>query len=154
MAMGERTVIDLLQRRGLRITQPRRRIVRCVLSKTGPFSAEDLMADLHREGAAVPGRATVFRTLDLLVDLGVLDRVHHPSGLHRYVLARAGHRHHVVCSRCGAVADFSGCNVDELVSTATAQTGFLIDGHWLELFGLCRLCQQSPETEASEAVGE
>ena len=144
----EAEIIERIQERGLRVTRPRRLIIRSVLSQSGPFSAEELLSRLHRSGSA-PGRATVFRTLDLLVELGVLDRVHHPSGLHRYVLAGTDHRHHVVCSRCGAVADFNGCNVEELIAAAIAQTGFQIDGHWLELFGICAACQEDPPVERS-----
>jgi Fur family ferric uptake transcriptional regulator len=137
----ESEVVQLIQEHGLRITRPRRLIVRAVLVQAGPFSAEELLQQLQQDGQAT-GRATVFRTLDLLVALGVLRRVHHPSGLHRYVLAGFGHGHHVVCSRCGAVADFNGCNVDDLIAEVVAQTGFRVDGHWLELFGLCMTCQK------------
>jgi len=138
----EAEIVQRIQEHGLRVTQPRRLIVRAVLAQAGPFSAEELLQQLQQDGQAT-GRATVFRTLDLLVELGVLDRVHHPSGLHRYVLAGLGHGHYVVCSRCGAVADFTSCNVDDLIAEVVAQTGFQVDGHWLELFGLCRACQKS-----------
>jgi Fur family ferric uptake transcriptional regulator len=153
VVLAEAEIIERIQERGLRVTRPRRLIIRSVLSQPGPFSAEELLSRLHRSGSA-PGRATVFRTLDLLVELGVLDRVHHPSGLHRYVLAGTDHRHHVVCSRCGAVADFNGCNVEELITAAIAQTGFQIDGHWLELFGICAACRDNSQaTRAAFAVG-
>ncbi|GBD17130.1 Ferric uptake regulation protein [bacterium HR26] len=148
MALAEAEIIARIQEHGLRVTQPRRLIIRAVLSRTGPFSAEELWSQLQRHGHAA-GRATVFRTLDLLVELGVLDRVHHPSGLHRYVLAGDDHRHHVVCSRCGAVADFNGCNVEELIAAAIAQTGFQIDGHWLELFGICAACRDDSQATRS-----
>ncbi len=149
--LAEPEIIARIQERGLRVTRPRRQIVRAVLSQTGPFSAEELLVRLHGNGIAA-GRATVFRTLDLLVELGVLDRVHHPSGLHRYVLAGLDHGHYVVCSRCGAVADFNGCNVDDLIAAVVAQTGFRIDGHWLELFGLCAVCQNDTAANCSAAA--
>lgn len=148
--LAESEILERIQEHGLRVTRPRRLIVRSVLSQTGPFSAEELWSQLQSDGHAA-GRATVFRTLDLLVDLGVLDRVHDPSGLHRYVLAGTGHRHHVVCSRCGAVADFNGCNVEELITAAVSQTGFQINGHWLELFGICATCQQASAVTRSPA---
>lgn len=148
--LSEAEVLERLQDLGLRVTGPRRLIVRSVLSQHGPFSAEELLSQLHQSTSAL-GRATVFRTLDLLVKIGVLDRVHHPSGLHRYVLAGVDHHHHVVCSQCGAVADFNGCNVEELIATAVSQTGFQINGHWLELFGICANCQQASAPPRSPA---
>src|SRR5919199_6129050 len=144
MEVGRKTfefrALDRLRDLGLRIIEPRREVIQAVCRETGPFTAEGLYDHLRLEGSSV-GRATVFRTLDLLAGLRVLDRVHQPDGHHGYVLTGPGHRHHLVCSGCGSVMEFQGCNVDKFADELAAQTDFRIEGHWLEIFGVCATCQ-------------
>ncbi|MDW8060406.1 MAG: transcriptional repressor [Thermomicrobium sp.] len=136
-------ILETMHERGWRVTAPRRAIVEFVLAQRQSFSAEEVFRSLRRHQPTI-GRATVFRTLDLLAELGVVERVHHPSGVHRYVLSGDGHRHHVVCIRCGAVAEFAGCNLDAVLARVADQTRFRILDHWLELSGLCQDCQREP----------
>lgn len=137
------TILEAMHQRGWRVTEPRRAIVACVLAQREPFSAEKVFRTLRREVPSI-GRATVFRTLDLLAELGVVERIHHPSGVHRYVVSGDGHRHHVVCIRCGAVAEFAECNLESLLTRIADQTHFRILDHWLEVSGLCQSCQREP----------
>jgi Fur family ferric uptake transcriptional regulator len=51
-----------------------------------------------------------------------------------------GHHHHLVCTNCGRVEDFTRCDVTDLVRQLTSATDFQIEGHWLELYGRCRAC--------------
>jgi Fur family ferric uptake transcriptional regulator len=145
--MPERTlstseVLDLLQAHGLRLTTPRRLIVEAVEQRQRPFSAEDLYRDLAVTHSGI-GRATVFRTLDTLAHLGVLDRVHLPDGCHSYVLGhgRDQHFHHLICSTCGVVVPFEGCTIEPLLANLKATTDFEISGHMLEVFGVCSACR-------------
>lgn len=137
-----RDTISQLRSTGLRVTEPRKEVVQEIHSRQGTFTGEGLYEDLKGSGSGV-GRATVFRTIDVLVDLGILDRVHQPDGAHGYVLRGPGHRHHLVCSACGDVVEFQGCNVGELIDELAGQTNFRIEGHWLEIFGTCDRCQQA-----------
>jgi Fur family ferric uptake transcriptional regulator len=138
---NEARIIDRLVDLGFRVTGPRRRVVQSVCQQSGPFSADDLYDELRADDGGV-GRATVFRTLDLLVGLRLLDRVHRPDGSHCYVAGGSGHRHHLVCSSCGTVVEFHDCNVTDLVTELAQRTQFRIDGHWLEFYGICDRCQQ------------
>lgn len=140
MLRTQEDILTAMQQRGWRTTGPRRAIVEQVLAYSQPFSAEELYQALRRTQPSL-GRATVFRTLDLLAELGVVERVHHPSGTHRYILTGAGHRHHVICVRCGAAAEFAVCTVDAVLQEVAEQTRFIILDHWLELTGLCQNCQ-------------
>lgn len=128
-----------LAARGYRMTSPRRQIV-AMLAARGSMTAQELYDALRRAGSGV-GRATVFRTLELLSQLGAVERVHLPDGCHTYVLTRPGHHHHLVCSDCGTVLEFSDCQLDGLLAGLAERTAFRIDSHWLEVFGLCRDCQ-------------
>lgn len=139
--MGEEArMLSRLADAGFRITGPRRDVVRAVCRREDPFSAEDLYEELLSRHSGV-GRATVFRTLDLLVGMRLLDRVHRPDGSHCYVNGGPGHRHHLICSSCGAVVEFQDCNVADLVAAVSSRTHFRIENHWLELYGTCERCQ-------------
>jgi Fur family transcriptional regulator, ferric uptake regulator len=145
-----RNVSDTLKQlrsTGLRVTDPRIEVVEEIHARDGLFTGEQLYDELRGRGSGV-GRATVFRTIDVLVDLEILDRVHQPDGAHGYVLRGPGHRHHMVCSGCGDVVEFQGCNVGELIESLASETNFRIEGHWLEIFGTCGQCQEPDRTHA------
>ena len=134
-------VIDVLGQHGYRVTTPRRSIVETVLTRDRPFTAEQLVADIHRKDDSL-GRATVYRTLEILASIDVLTRILQPGGHAAYVVGTPGHRHHLVCSGCGVTVAFRACPVDELVDTLTRDTEFRIHGHLLEVFGVCPTCQE------------
>ena len=138
-------LLERLAARGYRMTGPRREIV-AALAQRGSATAQDLYDSLRAAGSGV-GRATVFRTLELLSQLGVLERVHRADGCHTYVLTRPGHRHHLICSDCGTILEFSDCTLDGLLAGLATRTAFRIDGHWLEVFGLCQACQAPDSAE-------
>ncbi len=133
-------VAALLADHGYRITGPRRAVLQAVLGRTRPFSAEQIVAEL-KSAAPEIGRATVYRTLELLASVDVLSRVRRGDGHPAYVVGVPGHRHHLVCSDCGAAVAFTTCPVDELVRDLSRDTDFAIHGHALEVFGLCPQCQ-------------
>ena len=131
-------IIALLARHGHRVTTPRRIVLSTVLDRVQPFTAEQLVADLR--GAAI-GRSTVYRTLEILASVDVLTRVIQPGGHPSYVVGMPGHRHHLVCSACGAAVAFTACPIDDLVRDLSHDTDFAIHGHLLEVFGVCPTCQ-------------
>jgi Fur family transcriptional regulator, ferric uptake regulator len=83
----------------------------------------------------------VYRTLDILKDLGLVRRLHCEDGRSFYAEAGDKHGHHVLCRGCGSAAEFTGCAIQGTLSSAARQTGFAVDGHWLEVFGLCPRCR-------------
>jgi Fur family ferric uptake transcriptional regulator len=126
-----------LEARGHRVTPSRRAVIAAVLQQQGHFTADDL---LHRCRGA--GRATIFRTIRLLTELGVVCRVLLDDGsLHYRVSERSQHHHHLVCSGCGSVRDLDECAVGDLVRELSRASGYEIDGHWLEFYGRCAACR-------------
>ncbi|MBI4786813.1 MAG: transcriptional repressor [Chloroflexi bacterium] len=87
------------------------------------------------------GLTTVYRTLDLLVELGYVQRIHLAEGCHSYAPIAQSHGHHLVCSNCGRAEEFSDCDLEGLVQSLQGKTGYAIDVHVLELMGLCPDCQ-------------
>ena len=86
------------------------------------------------------GRATVYRTLELLASVDVLTRILQADGHPAYVVGEPGHRHHLVCSTCGTTVAFTACPVDQIVAELKDSTRFDIVGHHLEVFGICPDC--------------
>jgi Fe2+ or Zn2+ uptake regulation protein len=142
-------VSAVLAEHGYRMTQPRRAILAAVLDRSRPFSAEGIVADVKQTDPDV-GRATVYRTLEILASVDVLTRVLQAGGRPAYIVGTPGHRHHLVCSDCGAVVAFTSCPVDDLVRDLTADTNFAIHGHLLEVFGVCPDCQHLAGTIRSQ----
>ncbi len=134
-------VLDHLAAEGYPITDQRRLTVGLIMAQEKRFTADDLLADLRERGIAI-GRATVFRTLDLLVRLGYVGRVH-DGGRGGYAVCEPGHHHHLVCSSCGQVVHVDGCPVASYLRDLESSTGFQVAAHRLEIAGLCPLCKGS-----------
>ena len=134
-----RSLVAALDEAGYRITEPRRAVSRLIAERRGHFTAANLVADARSRRLGI-GRATVFRALDLFEDLGVVERVDLPSGEHAYVPCEPIHHHHVICSRCGRTEEIDDPGMDEVTGSIGRRTGYRIDSHRLELFGLCPAC--------------
>lgn len=135
-------VLHYLGTRGYPITEQRRTLVGFIMSRSKMFTPDELLSDLKIEGIRI-GRATVFRTLDLMERFGYLSRV--PNGGHlSYATCQDGqsHHHHLVCSNCGQVLHFEGCPVRDLLAELQSRTGYQIMNHRLEIAGLCPSCQR------------
>lgn len=132
---------------GHRVTAPRQAVLECIAGQGSTFTAADLV-DAFKSMPSV-GRATIFRTIDLLVDLQLLERVHlEASGAsgYAYVLCGLGdqHHHHTVCTECGEVSNLEGCFLDvRRLRGLSEASSFRVDDHHLELYGVCARCQSA-----------
>jgi Fur family ferric uptake transcriptional regulator len=144
-------VISALGDAGKRLTVARRAVAEAIGGQEGHFTAEDVLAASRARHRAV-ARATVFRSLELLVDLGLVERVDLPSGEHAYVACQPdAHHHHVVCSTCGRSVEVEELGLTPILARIEASSGFVIDSHRLELFGRCPACRgaaAAPERSA------
>jgi Fe2+ or Zn2+ uptake regulation protein len=132
--------LTALDRSDFRTTEPRRAVARLVADEPGHFSAADLVAAARSQRVGI-GRATIFRTLDVLAELGLVERIDLPSGEHAYVACEPRHHHHVVCSGCGRTDDIDDAGLRSVVRDVARRTGYEIDDHRLELFGRCPSCR-------------
>ncbi len=130
---------NVMEAAGFRSTASRRALLELIAGRGAHFTAADLTADVRKHRLGI-GRATIFRTLDLLVDLRAVERLDLPSGDHAYVVCEPLHHHHIVCSGCGATRDVEDHGLRTVVSNVASHTGFRIDDHRLELFGRCPAC--------------
>jgi len=126
---------------GRRRTGARAEVIRAALRRKQPFTAQALVAELGRTGV---GRATVFRTLDLLVSLGALARVHgieHGTRCVRYTACAPSHHHHLICRGCGRVEEIRASGLEERIAALARAHGFKSLDHGLEVQGLCADCR-------------
>lgn len=129
-----------LQENGYRLTESRRAVVVALLATGGHVSADALVNVVH-ENAPQVGRMTVYRTLELLSELGLVRPVYQGTGAAHYVLMADGHHHHLVCSMCDTVIEFDDCVLAEIEQVIGKRFEFEVQGHLLEFYGRCTNCR-------------
>jgi Fe2+ or Zn2+ uptake regulation protein len=128
-------LLATLEDRGYRMTRPRREVIGVLSRKQEGFSAEEVCSDLPDVG-----RATVYRTIKVLLNAGALCKLALPDGGPKYSLARAEHHHHTVCVTCGTVREFRDSTVERVLRTVGADIPGEIVGHRMEIYVTCLGC--------------
>jgi Fur family ferric uptake transcriptional regulator len=85
--------------------------------------------------------ATVFRALDLLVQMGLLERLHGDLSCHSYTYCAPEHHHHLICTTCGQVTSVVAGNIERELRNLARQANFRAQGHHIEVYGQCQACQ-------------
>jgi Fur family ferric uptake transcriptional regulator len=140
-----RTVSELAQvirSEGHRVTRSRLAVLRVLATAEGALDAATIYRLGRREHPRL-GRVSVYRTLDLLTDLGLARQIHGDGGCHSYARADRSEGHYLVCQNCGQVSEFPCTGLDQLLDAVARQSGFLVCGHMLQLEGLCPACRPS-----------
>jgi Fe2+ or Zn2+ uptake regulation protein len=132
--------LDSLQNGGYRLTAPRKAIVAIIVNSSRALDAVEIF-DLGRVEHPRLGLVTVYRTLEKLDELGLVQRVHQPDGCNMYLRAPEGHEHLLLCKSCGQMEYFSGDDLSELIEQISQRSGYQVQEHWLQLFGLCGSCR-------------
>lgn len=133
---------EFLEIRGEKLTEPRRVLVRHIFSSHKHFDADELVADLTREGLRV-SRATVYRTLRLLVDAGLLRELrltNRTAYEHDFGYPSHDHLH---CTECNTVIEFNNEEVRRLREAVSAEHGFRATGHRFLITGTCPACSRA-----------
>ena len=129
-------LVAVLEGLGYRATAPRKAIARLLEQKHDSFTAEALSEELPSVG-----RATVYRTIKLLLEAGAVCKLAPVDGHQMYILCRVGHHHHhSVCIQCGAVEEFRAAAVEQLISAISAEIPGEVIDHRIELYLICELC--------------
>ncbi len=130
-----------LRAAGHRLTRARLAVIQVLDEQDAGLSPQELCARARAIYAPL-GLVTVYRTLSLLDELGLVRRVHSEQDCHAYA-PTAGDRHHLLCSGCHRLVEFPCQGLAALVATVEERTGFVITAHLLELTGLCPACQRA-----------
>jgi len=139
--LTEDALAQALAGRGYKLTQPRRAVLRVIARATTSLSPAEIFARARKVYPRT-GLVTVYRTLEVLTECGALRKVHQPDGCHSFAPASEGHAHHLICESCHSVIEFDNCDLADLLRAVQRRTGYKIQEHWLELFGLCPSCRQ------------
>ncbi len=140
IAVAEEAFVRYLRSQQIKYTKPRRAILRAALGLPVHFDAEQLLALLHQAGDRV-AKATIYRTLPLLVDSGILKQVRLSDNQAHYehILEDAPHDH-LVCRRCGRIIEFESRRVEQLRDQIARENDFRAVSHRFGISGYCASC--------------
>jgi Fur family ferric uptake transcriptional regulator len=131
---------EFLRKKELRLTEARAAIVEAALARSGHYPIDDLIADLKARGIQ-GSKATVYRTLPLLAEAGILQPAILAGETRSYetTYGRA-HHDHLICARCGQVVEFGFEQLETLQREVATRYGFRLETHHHELVGTCPAC--------------
>jgi Fur family ferric uptake transcriptional regulator len=133
-----------LREAGHRTGGAREAVVSLVGSQSCCLSAQEISDELHRSGSDI-GIASIYRALDLLHGLGLVQRVEFGEGVARFEPVTPGgeHHHHAVCDRCGRVTPFEDERLERHLGRLAGDLKHSMSGHDLVIHGECRRCAGS-----------
>lgn len=140
MKLTEKTIVAALRRNGYKATQQRRAVIQAIATSNDQLTPAEIHGRIHRDHPGI-GLVTVYRTLELLITLNLVCELHTGTNSPSYTISLSQHHHHLICSGCGKVVDFTGHHLAELEERLVRESGFRIDDHILEFIGRCRTCQ-------------
>lgn len=126
---------------GYRLTQPRRVVMKILSASPQPLAPLQIYERAQKMDTHL-GLVSVYRSMELFTELGLVRRMHLDDGCHAYTVSSPGHHHTVICRNCDKAVEFMGDeDIKELVTRVERITGFAIDDHLLQLYGLCKDCR-------------
>lgn len=149
MTEQEKKFLEHLAARGLRMTPERRAVLGGILESRAHFTADDLYIRLKRRNPAV-SRATVYRTLELLVGSRLVEKVDlgGQQAYYEYFYGRE-HHDHLICLGCGTILEFASRTIEELQDAVCRENQFEMHYHSHQIFGRCRKCQKTARRHAA-----
>jgi len=142
MRLTERKIAAALREHGYKLTPQRRVVISAIASSPDHLTPATLHHKVQQDHPTI-GLVTIYRTLEILAKLDLICELHAGGSCRSYTIGARGHHHHLICSNCGEVIDFSGYDISPLEKRLSNQTGFEIEGHLLEFIGRCQNCRQN-----------
>lgn len=153
MQLDRKGFENLLREKGLKVTTQRLAVLTVLSQKPDSHLTAEEIYDLVKLENPEIGLATVYRTIQLLLELKIIDRIHLDDGYVRYELGHVfededgHHHHHLICVKCGRVSSFQGDLLEEFEKRMEEQTGFQIQDHDVKLYGYCADCQRKADVK-------
>lgn len=138
------TLFERVREKGYKLTRPRRVVIEVLAEGEAHMGAAEIVAAVRRRAPQV-GRASVYRALELLIRLGVVQVSAMGRATTVYMLTPAHHHHHLVCVECRRIVEFEECALRELERALAERFGFLVQGHLVEIYGKCAACHGEEE---------
>ena len=130
----------LLQANGHRLTKPLKILVD-ILAESHFILNPTEVFNIAKKKYPKIGLVTVYRIMEKMESAGLIERVHMPDGCQSFFQAREGHQHLLICLNCGKAEYFEGEDLQLFFQKISMQNGYQIQNHWLQLFGICEICQ-------------
>jgi Fur family ferric uptake transcriptional regulator len=134
----------LLSQHGIRPTRQRLLVLDALSAERDDATAQQIHERLRGQDERI-GLATVYRTVSLLAEQGVIDALAHRPGEICYRLCSDNHHHHLVCSECHRVVEVGDCDLEEWLEGLASAHGFTVTGHAVEVTGVCAACLEPVE---------
>jgi Fur family ferric uptake transcriptional regulator len=135
---------SILRENGYKLTPQRRATIEIILKNEGKhMSTEEIFLEVKKTNPKI-GLATVYRTMLLLEELGILLKHNFEDGRNRYELSHPEEdhdHHHLICIKCGGVSEVADDLLDSLEETIDEKLGFKVKNHKVKFYGLCSKCQ-------------
>lgn len=141
MVYTEKRIESALRKGGYKITPQRRTVIKAITNSHEHLTPAAIHERVCRENPGI-GLVTVYRTLEILAELNLVCEMHAAGDCRSYLMRRpVEHHHHLICSDCGTVIDFTDCDLGEMEKRLSKENSFKINGHILEFVGQCRKCR-------------
>lgn len=139
-----------LKKKGYKLTPQRRAVVDTIVENEGKHLTAEEIYDEVKKNCQEIGLATVYRTIALLEEIGVVSRLHLNDGCSRYELVHSDEHHmhhHLICNKCNVVIEVQDDLLEEIEKRISKEYKFIILDHSLKFFGHCKRCQESSSDE-------
>ena len=129
-----------LREAGHKLTNARLTVLNVLENNDGHLTSAEVLEQVDKIDSSI-GRASVFRTLDLLTSLSIIRPTYMNSSMTpTYVLMPDGHHHHIVCTNCNRIIEFENCGLGTIAAELEERLHVKLTGHLLEFYGLCDEC--------------
>jgi len=141
---GSSTARHILRAEGKRVTPQRALLLRIIRESSGHLDADEIYRQARENDPRI-SLSTVYRTVKLLKELGLVKELHFDEEHHHYEMATGKVHHHLVCTECGRIVEFQSPVLDELWARLEREHGFALERVQIDAVGRCRECQRRSE---------
>jgi len=134
------TVKQILRAEGKRVTSQRALLLRIIQGSSGHLDADEIYRQAREHDPRI-SLSTVYRTLKLLKELGLVEEFHFDEEHHHYEMAADTVHYHLVCTECGRIVEFQSPLLDELAAELKREHGFALERLQIDGLGRCQECQ-------------
>ncbi|MCI8517759.1 MAG: transcriptional repressor [Hungatella sp.] len=157
--MGQEVFKQMLREKGLKVTAQRMLVLEIMAAHPGEHLTAEEIFDLARQAYPEIGLATIYRTLLVLVELQIIDKISLDDGFARYELGRKPgsdehHHHHAICMGCKTVFSLEEDLLDDLEQNLKERLGFEVTDHEVKLYGYCRACRDKRGSGSAADIAE
>jgi Fur family ferric uptake transcriptional regulator len=132
---------NIVRKKNLKLSHPRLLIFQGLSEAVNPLSPQELFKSLTKRKKKI-GLTSIYRSLDLFESLGIVFKIVNGSNVKYKLCELEDHHHHIVCKRCGDVAELNFCGISDWSEKVMESTGYQVTEHQLNFYGFCKACRK------------